>query len=73
MSILRVNECGIGRGVEPLKEDCAVIQMLDFLAADILYRPEQLQPLNWELIARITSLDGDVDIDLNEPLVFDDE
>jgi hypothetical protein len=47
--------------------------MLDFLAADIHHRPEQLQPLNWELIARITSLVGDVDIDLNMPLVFDDE
>ncbi|MBU6958954.1 type II toxin-antitoxin system PrlF family antitoxin [Pseudomonas sp. CVAP len=47
--------------------------MLDFLAADILHRPEQLQSLNWELIARITSLVGDVDVDLNAPLVFDDE
>ena len=60
-------------GVEILKEDCAVIQVLDFLAADILYRPEQLQPLNCELIARITSLVGDVDVDLNVPFVVDDE
>ncbi|WP_253912097.1 type II toxin-antitoxin system PrlF family antitoxin [Pseudomonas sp. CVAP len=56
-----------------MKEDNAVVQMLDFLAADILHRPEQLQSLNWELIARITSLVGDVDVDLNAPLVFDDE
>lgn len=61
------------KGGEPLKEDSAVVQMLDFLAADILHRPEQLQPLNWELIAHITSLVGDVDVDLNAPLVFDDE
>ena len=56
-----------------MKEDYAVIQMLNFLAADILHLPEQLQPLNWVLIARITSLAGDVDVDLNAPLVFDDE
>lgn len=47
--------------------------MLNFLAADILHRPEQLQSLNWELIARITMLVGDVDVDLYAPLVFDDE
>jgi antitoxin PrlF len=56
-----------------LKEDFAVVQMLDFLVADILHRPEQLHPLNWDLIARITTLVGDVDVDLNKPLVFDDE
>ncbi|MFQ6556012.1 type II toxin-antitoxin system PrlF family antitoxin [Pseudomonas sp. Lb2C1-1] len=50
-------------GIEPSKEDCAVFQMLDFLAADILHRPEQLQSLNWELIARITTLVGDVEVD----------
>ncbi|MBH3442358.1 type II toxin-antitoxin system PrlF family antitoxin [Pseudomonas moraviensis] len=60
-------------GGEPLKEDSAVVRMLEFLAADILHRLEELQPLNWELIARITSLVGDVDVDLNAPLVFDDE
>lgn len=68
----RGNEHGIGGG-EFLKEDNAVIQMLDFLEADILHRPEQLQSLNWESIARITTLVGDVDVDLNAPLVFDDE
>jgi hypothetical protein len=47
--------------------------MLDFLAADILHRPEQLQPLNWELIARITALVAEVVVDLNAPLVFDNE
>lgn len=48
-------------GGEPLKVDNAVVEMLDFLAADILHRPEQLQPLNWELIARITALVAEVD------------
>jgi antitoxin PrlF len=72
VSFLQGNEQGIGRG-EPLKEDSAVAQMLDFLAADIFHRPERLQPLSWELIARITSLVGEVDVDLNALLVFDDE
>ena len=63
----------LGGGAEPLEEDCAVVQMLDFLAADSLHRPERLQPLNWELITRITSLVGDVEVDLNVPLVADDE
>ncbi|MHA6130599.1 type II toxin-antitoxin system PrlF family antitoxin [Pseudomonas fluorescens group sp. PF-1] len=72
VSFLRGNEHGIGRG-EPLKEDSAVVQMLDFLAADIFHRPERLQLLSWELIARITSLVGDVDVDLNAPLALDDE
>ena len=72
VSILRGNKHGIGRGA-PLKEDCAVIQMLNFLAADILHRPEQLQPLSCELIARITPLVGDLTVDLNVPLVVDDE
>lgn len=62
-----------GRGGEFLKEDNEVIQMLDLLAADILHRPELLQSLNWELIARITMLVGDVDVDLYAPLMFDDE
>jgi hypothetical protein len=56
-----------------MKEDSAVVQMLDFLATDILHRPEQLQPLNGEFIARITMLVCDVDVDLNAPLKFDDE
>jgi antitoxin PrlF len=56
-----------------MKEDSAVVQMLDFLAADILHRPEQLEPLNLELIARITALVGNVDVDLNTPLEFDDD
>lgn len=56
-----------------MKEHCAVVQMLTLLSADIFHQPERLQPLNWELIARITLLVGDVDVDLNVPLVFDDE
>ncbi|WP_202368182.1 type II toxin-antitoxin system PrlF family antitoxin [Pseudomonas sp. MWU318] len=56
-----------------MKEDNTVIQMLDFLAADIFHRPEQLQPLNGELIARITLLVGDVGVDLNAPFALDNE
>lgn len=56
-----------------LKEYFAVEQMLTLLSADIFHRPERLQPLNWELIARITLLVGDGDVDLNVSLVFDDE
>lgn len=55
-----------------MKEDSAVVQMLTFLSADIFHRPERLQPLSWDWIARITSLVGDVDVDLNVPLAFDD-
>jgi hypothetical protein len=72
VSLLRGNEHDPERE-EPLKEDSAVVRMLDLLAADILHRPGQLQPLNWKLSARITSLVGHVNVDLDVPLVFDDE
>lgn len=47
--------------------------MLDFLAADIHHHPERLRPVSAELVVRITSLVGDLVVDLNETLVVDEE
>lgn len=66
-------EHGVGRRSEPQEEDQTVIQMLSFLAADIRHRSERLQPLNSALINLITSLVGHLEVDLNAPLLADDE
>jgi hypothetical protein len=50
-----------------------VIQMLVSLASDIHHYSERVRPVSSEFAVLITSLVGDVVVDLNEPLVADDE
>ncbi|WP_161600347.1 type II toxin-antitoxin system PrlF family antitoxin [Pseudomonas mandelii] len=56
-----------------LEEDQAIIQTLEFLEADIRHRPERLQLLSSAVINHISLLVGHLDVDLNEPLLANDE
>ena len=54
-------------------DDPVLGQFLDFLAADITRHPERLQALDADLVQRIQSLVGGVDINLDAALSEDDE
>ncbi len=58
---------------EASDDDPVLGQFLDFLARDIASHPERLQPIDDNLLSRIHSLVGDMDIDLDAPLSADDE
>lgn len=62
-----------GVGTRSASLDQAVIQTLEFLEADIRHRPERLQLLSSTMINHITLLVGHLDVDLNEPLLANDE
>ncbi|HKS12639.1 MAG TPA: type II toxin-antitoxin system PrlF family antitoxin [Pseudomonas sp.] len=59
--------------VVPREEDPALGQFLRFLARDIACHPERLRAIDASLVARLHSLVGDVEIDLDQPLSADDE
>ncbi|MCC5898092.1 MAG: type II toxin-antitoxin system PrlF family antitoxin [Phormidium sp. BM_Day4_Bin.17] len=46
---------------------------LEFLARDIAQNPQCLQPVSTNLLSRVQSLLGDVDVSLDEPLADEDE
>lgn len=54
-------------------EDPALGRFLDFLARDIASHPERLQAMDAELVRRLQSLVGDVEVDLDAALPADDE
>ncbi len=54
-------------------DDPILSQFLEFLARDIASHPENLQTANADLIHRLHSLVGNIEIDLNAPLSADDE
>ncbi|HEV7672802.1 MAG TPA: type II toxin-antitoxin system PrlF family antitoxin [Thermoanaerobaculia bacterium] len=58
---------------ETSEDDPVLGQFLDFLARDIASHPERLQTIDDDLLSRIHSLVGDMDIDLDAPLSADDE
>jgi len=58
----------------PIKEDDPLLgQFLDFLARDIADHPGRLQVPDSELVQRIQSLVGGVEVDLGASLSADDE
>ncbi|WP_197678929.1 type II toxin-antitoxin system PrlF family antitoxin [Pseudomonas arsenicoxydans] len=59
--------------MESSESDSMVLRILGLLAADIDEHPGRLKAVDSELLARINSLVGDVQIDLTEPLCRDDE
>jgi antitoxin PrlF len=61
------------RAVDDDGDDPALGRFLDFMAADITRHPERLQALDADLSRRMERLVGDIDLDLNVPLVDDDE
>lgn len=58
---------------QTLDDDPVIGEFLNFLARDIANHPEHLQAVGSSLLARIHSLVGDVEVDLDAPLSADDE
>ena len=54
-------------------DDPVLEQFLGFLAGDIARHPERLQSLDADLVRRVRSLVGGVEIDLEATLAADDE
>lgn len=63
----------ITRSTETEDDDPLLGQFLGFLARDITDHPEHLQSVDANLIARIQSLVGKTEVDLDKPLSTDDE
>lgn len=58
---------------ETSEDDPVLGQFLSFLARDIASHPERLQAVDASLVARIHSLVGGIEVDLDAPLSADDE
>jgi len=58
---------------EPMEAHLSVSRTLELLEADINAFPERMLPVDTRLFDRITSLIGQVDVDLNTPLLAEDE
>ncbi|CAN7434941.1 type II toxin-antitoxin system PrlF family antitoxin [Trinickia sp. LjRoot230] len=54
-------------------DDPVLGQFLGFLARDIASHPERLQAVNADLVHRLQSLIGGIDVDLDAALSADDE
>lgn len=54
-------------------DDPMLSQLLGFMAADIANNPDRMQPVNSALLARIESLVGQAEVDLDAPLSAADE
>jgi antitoxin PrlF len=58
---------------EPMGAHLSVSRTLELLAADMDAHPERMLPVDTRLVARIFALVGQVDLDLNSPLLAEDE
>jgi len=63
----------ITRSTEIKDEDQVLRQFLGFLAEDIARHPEHVQAISADLLTRIQSLTGQIEVDLDAPLAADDE
>jgi antitoxin PrlF len=61
------------RTAAPEDDDPVLGQFLGFLASDIAKHPERVQAIDPGLLARIHSLVGYAEVDLDAPLSADDE
>lgn len=66
-------EHGVRTRFESPEEDSAVSVVLHFLAVDIHCRPDRLQAVDSHLLTRINTLVDHMEVDLNLPLLDDDE
>lgn len=53
--------------------DPALGAFLDLLERDLIAQPERLKPLSPNVLTRLDTLVGDIDVDLDAPLSPDDE
>lgn len=58
---------------EPMVAHLSVSRGLELLAVDMDAHPERMLPVEMNLVARIFALVGQVDFDLNSPLLAEDE
>lgn len=58
---------------EPTEAHPSVPRTLKLLAARMDTYPHRMLPVDTRLVARITSLVGQIDVDLNSPLSAEDE
>lgn len=58
---------------EPMKAHPSVSRTLELLAADMNAHPEHIRPVDSRLVDRIIALVDQVDVDLNTPLLAEDE
>jgi antitoxin PrlF len=66
-------EVVITRAEAPEEDDPVLGRFLGFLARDLASHPKRLQAIDANLVTRIHSLLGDIDVDLDAPLSEDDE
>jgi antitoxin PrlF len=59
--------------VDQLESDPILAGFLNFLAQDIEKNPQHIQAISSDLVSRVQSLVLDVDLDLNAPLLEEDE
>ncbi|WP_339526385.1 type II toxin-antitoxin system PrlF family antitoxin [Pseudomonas sp. EL_65y_Pfl2_R96] len=59
--------------IEPMGAHLSVSKTLELLAADMDAHPERVLHVEMNLVARIFALVGQVDFDLNSPLLAEDE
>lgn len=59
--------------VEDANDDPLLGQFLDFIATDIQTNPQHLRQVSTDLVERVRSLVGNVDLDLDAPLAAEDE
>jgi antitoxin PrlF len=67
------NRVVISRVVEETESDPILDNFLNFLAKDMKDNPEYIQAVSSDMVDRAKSLVGDVDIDLDAPLLDEDE
>ena len=58
---------------ELMEAHLSVSRTLELLAADMDAHPERMLPVEMNLVARISALVGQADVDLNSPLSAEDE
>ncbi|MBE9241798.1 type II toxin-antitoxin system PrlF family antitoxin [Synechocystis salina] len=59
--------------IDQEEQDPVLGKFLDFLAQDIEKNPQQIQAISSELVGRVQSLVSGVDVDLDAPLLGEDE
>ncbi|HAO13333.1 MAG TPA: regulator [Planktothrix sp. UBA8407] len=58
---------------DPTENDPILGQFLNFIAQDIQNNPQHIKALSSDLVSRVQSLVSDVDLDLDTPLLDEDE
>ncbi len=58
---------------EPQESDPILEQFLSFLSEDMTNNPQQIKPISSAIVNHLTSLIGDIEVDLDAPLSDEEE